>query len=151
MIMIGPERCIEELIPMLTELIDKIDCNPELMMNLAEQLGNLTEYLGDKANSVHLLKPLEYILPADDSVVREKSVASLKIVGNNISNQAVLEDFLPMVKRMRKGDLFSMRISACFLYAQIYGRLPASKKEYVRAKFQKLAKDDTPMVRRGAA
>ena len=136
---------------MLTELIDKIDCNPELMMNLAEQLGNLTEYLGDKANSVHLLKPLEYILPADDSVVREKSVASLKIVGNNISNQAVLEDFLPMVKRMRKGDLFSMRISACFLYAQIYGRLPASKKEYVRAKFQKLAKDDTPMVRRGAA
>ena len=149
--MIGPERCIEELIPMLTELIDKIDCNPELMMNLAEQLGNLTEYLGDKANSVHLLKPLEYILPADDSVVREKSVASLKIVGKNISNQAVLEDFMPMVKRMRKGDLFSMRISACFLYAQIYGRLPSSKKEYARAKFQKLAKDDTPMVRRGAA
>jgi hypothetical protein len=32
----GPERCIDELIPMLTELIDKIDCNQELMMNLAE-------------------------------------------------------------------------------------------------------------------
>ena len=31
---------------MLTELIDKIDCNPELMMTLAEQLGTLTNHLG---------------------------------------------------------------------------------------------------------
>ena len=34
--LLGPDRCVEELIPMLTELIDKIDCNPELMMCLAE-------------------------------------------------------------------------------------------------------------------
>ena len=33
---LGPERTAEELIPMLTELIDKIDCNPELMMHLSE-------------------------------------------------------------------------------------------------------------------
>jgi hypothetical protein len=30
---------------MLTELIEKIDCNPELMMYLSEQLGNLTDAL----------------------------------------------------------------------------------------------------------
>lgn len=59
---------------MLTELIDKIDCNPELMMTLAEQLGGLTEHLGtnssDKAdNCVHLLRPLEIIAGSDDSVV----------------------------------------------------------------------------------
>jgi serine/threonine-protein phosphatase 2A regulatory subunit A len=34
--LLGPERVIDELIPMLTELIDKIDSNPELMLNLAE-------------------------------------------------------------------------------------------------------------------
>ena len=56
-----------------------------------------------------------------------------------------------MVKRMRRGDLFSMRIAACFLYAQIYGRLDDERREYTRVKFHKLAKDDTPMVRRGAA
>ena len=115
--LLGPDRCIEELIPMVTELIDKIDNNPELMMNLAEQLGNLAKYLGPDTNSVHLLKPLEQILPSDDSVVREKAVESLKSIGKKISQQAVYDDFLPMVKRMRKGDLFSMRISACFLYA----------------------------------
>lgn len=57
--LLNPERCIEELIPMVTELIDKIDNNPELMMNLAEQLGLLSKYLGPDSNSVHLLKPLE--------------------------------------------------------------------------------------------
>lgn len=136
---------------MLTELIDKIDCNPELMMNLAEQLGRLSEYVGDDESSMHLLKPLELILPADDSIVREKAVASMKIVSKKITQAAVYEEFMPLVKRMRKGDLFSMRISACFLYAQIYGRLDDQRKEYMRAKFIKLAKDDTPMVRRGAA
>jgi serine/threonine-protein phosphatase 2A regulatory subunit A len=34
--LLGAERTAEELIPMLTELIDKIDCNPELMMHLSE-------------------------------------------------------------------------------------------------------------------
>lgn len=58
---------------------------------------------------------------------------------------------MPLIKRMRKGDLFSMRISACFLYAYIYKRLDEERKAYVREKFQKLSKDDTPMVRRGAA
>lgn len=66
---------------MLTELIDKIDNNPELMMNLAEQLGKLSDYLGDNANSSYLLKPLELILSSDDSVVREKAVAALKSIG----------------------------------------------------------------------
>jgi serine/threonine-protein phosphatase 2A regulatory subunit A len=83
-----------------------------------------------------LLKPLELILPADDSVVREKAVASMRVVGKNISPIAIQSEYMPLVKRMRKGDLFSMRISACFLYAQIYPRLegPATR-EYVRAKF----------------
>ena len=102
---------------MITELVDKIDNNPELMMNLAEQLGKLSDFLGPDSNSVHLLRPLESILPADDSVVREKAVESLKIVGRKISQQSVFDEYMPMVKRMRKGDLFSMRISACYLYA----------------------------------
>lgn len=136
---------------MLTELIDKIDNNAELMLNLADQLGKLSEYLGEDQNSVYLLKPLEYILSSDDTQVRERAVASLKIVGEKISNATIYTDYMPLVKKMRKGDLFSMRISACFLYAFIYKRLDEERKTYARKKFEKLSKDDTPMVRRGAA
>lgn len=35
-LLLGPERVIDELIPMLTELIDKVDSNPELMLHLAD-------------------------------------------------------------------------------------------------------------------
>jgi serine/threonine-protein phosphatase 2A regulatory subunit A len=97
------------------------------------------------------LKPLEFILSSDDTVVREKAVASLKIVGEKISNTTIYTEYMPLVKKMRKGDLFSMRISACFLYAYIYKRLDTERKTYTRSKFEKLSKDDTPMVRRGAA
>jgi serine/threonine-protein phosphatase 2A regulatory subunit A len=34
--LLGPSRTADELIPMLTELIDKIDANPELLYNLAD-------------------------------------------------------------------------------------------------------------------
>jgi hypothetical protein len=63
---------------MLTELIDRIDCNPELMMGLGEQLGNLAALL--KCQSTILLAPLEIIVSSDDSIVREKAVSALKKV-----------------------------------------------------------------------
>lgn len=45
---LGVSRCVDELLPMLTELIDKIDNNTELLMHLAIELGNLTDFLGSK-------------------------------------------------------------------------------------------------------
>lgn len=44
-----------------------------------------------------------------------------------------------------------MRIAACHLIADIYGKLNKEKREIARKKYQKLAKDDTPMVRWGLA
>ena len=85
--LLGPERTVDELVPMLSELIDKIDSNPELMMHLAEQLGNLTH--GDtigkspeekEKNAIALLQPLEVIVGSDDTLVREKATAALNKV-----------------------------------------------------------------------
>ena len=44
-----------------------------------------------------------------------------------------------------------MRIAACHLFADIYSKLNAEKREIARKKYAKLAKDDTPMVRWGLA
>lgn len=130
--MIEPERCIDELIPLLTELIDKIDNNIELMMHLAEQLGKLSAYLGNDANSIHLIKPLKPMLSSDDPIVREKGIESLKIVADKISEEDLYREYIPLIKEMRKGDIFAMRISSCYLYAHIYKRLTNERKGYVR-------------------
>ena len=44
-----------------------------------------------------------------------------------------------------------MRIAACHLIADIYGKLNKEKREIARKKYAKLARDDTPMVRWGLA
>lgn len=97
--LLGPERTAEELIPMLTELIDKINCNPELMMHLSEQLGNLTEILDSSENLSQLIDPLEIMIGNDDSVVREKAINSMRKVGRLINDEHVIELYLPMLKR----------------------------------------------------
>lgn len=88
--MLGPERTVEELVPMLSELIDKIDSNPELMMHLAEQLGNLPGSIGTTKdqvakNAVAILIPLEVIVGSDDSQVREKAIMALRKISAVLS------------------------------------------------------------------
>ena len=51
---------------MLTELIDKIDCNQELMMNLSVELGNLTEIMTNTDQLASLCEPLEIMVGNDD-------------------------------------------------------------------------------------
>jgi len=38
---LGPERSRDELIPLITDLIEKIDDNSDLMSTLADQLGKI--------------------------------------------------------------------------------------------------------------
>lgn len=56
-----------------------------------------------------------------------------------------------MCKRLKKGDMFPMRIAASILYANVYARLDEERKQNAQRKIQKLIADDTPMVRLGAA
>ena len=107
---------------MLTELIDKIDCNPELMMTLAEQLGGLTDHLGqtqaEKAeNCAFLLRPLEIISGSDDSVVQNKAIASLKKISEVLTDETIGAQYVELIGRLDEGDYYSMRIAACHLYS----------------------------------
>ena len=105
----------------------------------------------DNDHVVQLCDPLEVMVGNDDQVVREKAIKSLRKVGQMLDLEKIKEKYLPLIKRQRKGDLFSMRIAACFLYADIYQKLDDENQTVVRKKLTKLSKDDTPMVRRGAA
>ena len=41
----------------------------------------------------------------------------------------IKQSYLPLLKRQQCGDLFSMRIAACFLYADVYNKLDDELKE----------------------
>lgn len=66
---LGPERTRNELLPFLTECSDDDD---EVLVILAEELGRFVELIGGAEYALSLLKPLEPLVCAEESIVRNK-------------------------------------------------------------------------------
>ena len=49
-----------------------MDDEEEVLLALAEGLGNFLDYIGGPVHTVHLLKPLEKLCTVEESTVREK-------------------------------------------------------------------------------
>ncbi|KAJ2743734.1 protein phosphatase 2A structural subunit [Coemansia sp. BCRC 34301] len=144
----GEERTREELIPFLDESIDDED---ELLLSLAELLGDFVQYVGGPKYAYVLLRPLENLAAAEETVVREKAVESInKLV--DVMDQPQVEEFLiPSIARLSTGEWFTSRSSAAGLYAAAYGKVTDAIQSKLRAGYEMLCKDDTPMIRRAAA
>lgn len=66
---LGEERCRDELVPFLMESLDDED---EVLLALAEELGNFTEYVGGPQWAHLLLSPLENLAAVEETLVRDK-------------------------------------------------------------------------------
>lgn len=66
---LGEERCREELVPFLMESLDDED---EVLLALAEELGNFVEYVGGPQWAHLLLSPLENLAAVEETLVRDK-------------------------------------------------------------------------------
>ncbi|KAJ3329701.1 protein phosphatase 2, regulatory subunit A, partial [Blyttiomyces sp. JEL0837] len=145
---LGVERTREELIPFLDESIDDED---EVLLILAEELGNFIDYVGGPEYGHILLAPLETLAAVEETVVRDKAVESIAKIAQVLSSPQVEEHYIPMVKRLSVGDWFTSRTSACGLYAPIYQLSSTQTQDELRRLYSQLCHDDTPMVRRAAA
>ncbi|XP_019561731.1 serine/threonine-protein phosphatase PP2A 65 kDa regulatory subunit [Aedes albopictus] len=145
---LGEERTRTELIPFLTETIYDED---EVLLALAEQLGNFTALVGGPDYAMYLIPPLESLATVEETVVRDKAVESLRIVAAQHSAQDLEVHVVPTLQRLVSGDWFTSRTSACGLFSVCYPRVSAAVKAELRNNFRQLCQDETPMVRRAAA
>uniref|UniRef100_A0A336M5T6 Protein phosphatase PP2A regulatory subunit A n=1 Tax=Culicoides sonorensis TaxID=179676 RepID=A0A336M5T6_CULSO len=145
---LGEERTRTELIPFLTESIYDED---EVLLALAEQLGNFTSLVGGPEFAMYLIPPLESLANIEETVVRDKAVESLRTVASQHSAADLEMHVVPMLARLVHGDWFTSRTSACGLFSVCYPRVSAEVKADLRSNFRQLCQDDTPMVRRAAA
>ncbi|KAI8848938.1 armadillo-type protein [Chytridium lagenaria] len=139
---LGPDRTRDELIPFLDESIDDED---EVLLALAEELGNFVEYVGGPTFAHILLVPLETLAAVEETVVRDKAVESIAKISQSLRQSQVEEFFVPMVKRLSVGDWFTSRVSACGLYAPVYGLATPATQDELRRLYGQLCHDDTPM------
>ncbi|ELW64244.1 Serine/threonine-protein phosphatase 2A 65 kDa regulatory subunit A beta isoform [Tupaia chinensis] len=145
---LGVERTRTELLPFLTDTIYDED---EVLLALAEQLGNFTGLVGGPDFAHCLLPPLESLATVEETVVRDKAVESLRQISQEHTPIALEAHFVPLVKRLASGDWFTSRTSACGLFSVCYPRASNAIKAEIRQHFRSLCSDDTPMVRRAAA
>ncbi|WVQ97622.1 hypothetical protein IAU59_004736 [Kwoniella sp. CBS 9459] len=145
---LGPQRTRDELIPFLQ---DQLDDEDEVLLVLAEELGNFAEYVGGKDFAWTVLGPLENLAAVEETLVRDKAAESISKLSELLSAQAIEEHLLPLLRRLAGGDWFTSRTSACALFAAPYPIAAASVQEELRKMFGALCADDTPMVRRAAA
>ena len=157
------------MIPFLTDTIYDED---EVLLALAEQLGNFTPLVGGAEHVNCLLPPLESLATVEETIVRDKAVESLRKIAEEHSTGDLETHFVPLVKRLATGDWFTSRTSACGLFSVCYSRVSAPVKgEFnlyrfnldwkciddfyfsaeLRSQFRNLCQDDTPMVRRAAS
>ena len=66
---LGPQRTRDELIPFLQ---DQLDDEDEVLLVLAEELGNFSEYVGGKEHAWTVLGPLENLAAVEETLVRDK-------------------------------------------------------------------------------
>uniref|UniRef100_A0A672R3R7 Serine/threonine-protein phosphatase 2A 65 kDa regulatory subunit A alpha isoform-like n=1 Tax=Sinocyclocheilus grahami TaxID=75366 RepID=A0A672R3R7_SINGR len=130
---------------------DTIYDEDEVLLALAEQLGNFTMLVGGPEYVHCLLPPLESLATVEETVVRDKAVESLRKISHEHSPVDLEVHFEPLVKRLASGDWFTSRTSACGLFSVCYPRVSSTVKAEIRQHFRTLCSDDTPMVRRAAA
>eukprot|EP01121_Diplochlamys_sp_Union-15-3_P005996 TRINITY_DN1639_c0_g2_i1.p1 TRINITY_DN1639_c0_g2~~TRINITY_DN1639_c0_g2_i1.p1 ORF type:complete len:591 (-),score=103.05 TRINITY_DN1639_c0_g2_i1:57-1829(-) len=145
---LGPERTRNELIPFLSEIVDDED---EVLLALAEELGNLVDYVGGKDYVHVLLVPLEILSVGEENVVREKAVEALCKCAEAMHPKTVENSFFPLIKRLSTGGWFSSKTSACGLFPVVYPKAEEATKKELRSLYHALCHDSTPMVRRSAA
>lgn len=145
---LGPQRTREELIPFLQ---DQLDDEDEVLLVLAEELGGFAEYVGGKEWAFLILGPLENLAAVEETLVREKASDSINKITPLLSLPHLQAHFLPLLRRLARGDWFTSRTSACALFATAYPLVDEANQEEMRGLFKDLATDDTPMVRRAAA
>lgn len=137
---LGEERTRRELIPFLTgnsctfyfilSLIETMYDEGEVSIVLAEQLGSLTPYIGGVAYATCLLPPLEKLASSDDA--RDRAIASLKKLAQELSDAAISEHFIPMVLRLTSGEWFTSRCGGCALIDTAYERASMDQKLMLR-------------------
>ncbi|EQC25018.1 hypothetical protein SDRG_17095 [Saprolegnia diclina VS20] len=143
---LGPDRTRSELLPFLSQSTDDED---EVLVAMAEELGEFVDLVGGPNSASVLLGPLEVLATVEETVVRDKAVASIQKVLEVVTDAGELA--LPLVKRLTEGDWFTSRVSACWLFPVAYTKVDASSKKELRDLYTTLCGDDTPMVRRAAA
>lgn len=144
---LGPAKASSQLIPCIDEEIDKCP-DDELLACLAAELGQLRDLVASKSD---LLPTLEKLCKADETLVRQAAVESLRHIGSTMSADEINGSMVPLVQRLLGEAWWTSKVSAAGLLATAYPLAAPETQAALKASLPAITKDETPMVRRAVA
>ena len=124
---LGPEKVRSELLPFLAEFSDDDD---EILVTLATSLGAFVDLVGGSANVLVILKALEPLVCAEESIVRDKAIESLKKV---LASSRIKEregEVMDLIKRLQKdSESFTGRIAAASIIPVCFPSVSSSSQQ----------------------
>ncbi|ETV93220.1 hypothetical protein H310_12816 [Aphanomyces invadans] len=145
---LGPQRTREELLPFLNETMDDDD---EILLALAQELGEFVDLVGGALNAYHLLFLLESLVAVDEASVRDTACKSMCKVVRQMTPEHISEHFVAVVRRLVTREWYTSRIAASGLFQVCYDQLNPATQAEMRSMFIQLCRDDLPLVRKAAA
>ena len=110
-------------------LAEMTDDDDDVLLIMAEELGRLVPAVGGGEHAHGLFLPLERLLTVEEVTVRDKAVESTQAVAQAMSDEAVGDHLVPVLRRLVGRDWFTSRISAAALVPGVLPRLPAAGRE----------------------
>uniref|UniRef100_A0A8C7T290 Protein phosphatase 2 scaffold subunit Abeta n=1 Tax=Oncorhynchus mykiss TaxID=8022 RepID=A0A8C7T290_ONCMY len=152
---LGVERTRTELLPFLTDTIYDED---EVLLALAEQLGNFTMLVGGPEYVHCLLPPLESLATVEETVVRDKAVESLRKISQEHSPVDLEVHFepltlvMPTLRQAAEDKSWRVRYMVADKFSELQKAVgPEITKNDLVPAFQNLLKDCEAEVRSAAA
>uniref|UniRef100_A0AAY4AIA2 Phosphatase PP2A regulatory subunit A/Splicing factor 3B subunit 1-like HEAT repeat domain-containing protein n=1 Tax=Denticeps clupeoides TaxID=299321 RepID=A0AAY4AIA2_9TELE len=152
---LGVERTRTELLPFLTDTIYDED---EVLLALAEQLGNFTMLVGGPEYVHCLLPPLESLATVEETVVRDKAVESLRKISQEHSPVDLEVHFepltlvMPTLRQAAEDKSWRVRYMVADKFSELQKAVgPEITKNDLVPAFQNLLKDCEAEVRAAAA
>jgi len=126
--------------------------NEEVIAGIAKQLnGDFLVAAGGYENCKLQLEMLEKLAGAEETVIREKTVDSLKSCLDPLTEQQATELVLPIFNRLHTTAFWSSRSVAACLSASLYKKLQDKEiRMGLLSAHKKTIRDDMPLVRENA-
>lgn len=134
---LGPERTRSDLLNYILgnfytkvcyiALLDLMDDEEEVLLALAETLGNFVDYVGGANHAIHIIGPLERLCQVEETAVREKvksidifvyinqwlkATEGIKKIISIIKVKDIESKLVEMIKRMMSGEGYTSKFPA---------------------------------------
>jgi len=128
-----------------------LDDEEEVLMALAQVLGDFLDKVGGPAHTMSLLQPLESLCAVEEAAARDQATEGIKKILASIKVKDFEGDVMSMIQRLMSGENFTSKFTGTQLIPHLFQHVSSQNQAELMTLFTNASKDEVPQVRKTAA